>query len=166
MAKKHPDIYIGQIDSYGWVYTLQRVTCPKTGFVYYAPKRMLLKYPISNGKERRVRTLKEAREVRREWIAKQKAEGKTVKGTTYIDYKMIQELNVDRFEHPVLIQTMYAVGRTYNQNNGYILLTANWITQDVVYGAEFGLQTIGTIERAIDNKGIFEVFPRKDAPQI
>lgn len=161
---KPVDIYVAQVDSHGYIDYMYRVD--RGGFIYYAPRRIRLR--VNNGIEYRVpRGIKEARGLRRKWIAGKKSEGLKIKGVRSIDKKMHHELNADRFSDPVPITDYESLARTYKTNKGFILLEKHKLmVWNQVFGEEFGFVTFGVIERAIGRNTIFEVFPRKDAAPL
>ncbi len=168
--KREPDIYLEQIDAYGFMNYMLR--CVEVGvqrhkpFIYYAPQRIRLR-GYNEGHDGLPRGIKQARQARRNWIAEKESEGMVVKGVRSISKELHYRLNADRFGDPVPIKDFETIDRTYHVNKGYILIQKHKLmVWDVVFGKEFGNVTMGTLERAVRDGTIFEVFPLKDAPEI
>lgn len=160
---KHPDIYVGQANTSGYLDTLQR--SEHNGFVYYQRKRVWV-YPAERGPI----SLHTARRLRREWIGDRKTQGLTVKGVRWVSLELIEQLNRSRFiiDLPgTQLRNYEDVALHFHQNKRFILIAHFHLGgQGIVFGPEFGNLSLGLISSAIKEGRVFTAVPREHAEEI
>jgi len=157
---RHPDIYVGQANTSGYLETLQRAE--HGGFVYYRHKRVWT-HPHNQGPI----SLYTARCLRREWIEDKKTVGFTVKGVGWVSLDLIAKLNRCRFEEGARICRIEDLHIPEPSDRQFVLIRGFYLNrQDIVFGPEFGGLYMGSINRAIAQKQVFTALPRFNAEEI